>query len=104
MKRLAGIVAVAAVAVGLTVGTGSAVAQDAFNKSTCEAAGGDWISSGSTKTCALPEEQSTKNERFGCQETETGGPGNLKPQKDTVTEETTDDTGSGKCPPGQFPE
>jgi hypothetical protein len=101
-KRLAGIVAVTAVAVGLTVGSGSAVAQDAFNKNTCEQAGGTWTSNGSTKTCVFPEEEG-KNDNFQCQETVTGGPGNLKPQKDTEETETTDDTGSGKCPPGQFP-
>jgi hypothetical protein len=103
MRKIGLLVLAVATAMLLTLGSGSAVAQEPFNKSTCEAVGGTWISEGSFKECQLPEETSDKNEKFQCQETISGGPGNLKPQKDTETVEMTDDTGSGKCPPGQFP-
>jgi hypothetical protein len=96
MKRLAGIVAVAAVAVGLTVPAGAMAASGSERE--CDAIGGTYTPpSEGGPSCVVTEEG--KNPKFD-QEITVDGQGNLG-NKRTVDEDC-DGTGSDKCPPGQF--
>ena len=65
----------------------------------CEDAGGTFTRTGGEVECVIVEEG--KNPKFTEEETTTGQ-GNIqnKQEQDTACEPT----GSGKCPPGQFPE
>lgn len=98
MKRIAGLVAAAAMAVSLGIGGATAGASE-HNQKSCEAAGGVWTNDQGTKSCTFVEEG--KNPRFQCT-TETQGQGNLGNKTQGPTEEE-QNTGSGKCPPGQYP-
>jgi hypothetical protein len=55
-KRLAGVLAVAAIAVGLTVPAGTASAASGSQRE-CEAAGGFYDKSGPDAICVFPEEK-----------------------------------------------
>ena len=65
----------------------------------CEAAGGTFTKERGQVQCVIVEEG--KNPKFTDEETTTGQ-GNINNKQEQTSE--CGGTGSGKCPPGQFPE
>lgn len=103
MKRISVLVVALAAALVMAVGSGSAVAD--HNQRSCEAEGGTWTSDQGFKTCTFVTEEEGKNDNFQCTTTDPlSGRGNLgnKTEDPPATEEE-ENTGSGKCPPGQYP-
>jgi hypothetical protein len=87
-KRLGAILAVSAVAVGLTVPAGTASAASGSQRE-CDQLGGTYTKSGSDATCVLPEEKVSSpnanpdNNAQTTQETDTGQ-GNLGNKTETA--------------------
>ena len=79
MKRLSGIVAVAAVAVGLTVPAGTAMAASPAQE--CDAAGGTYVAAGPDSSCTFPGTPvgNSSNTKGG---SETTGPGKSEPNSE----------------------
>lgn len=104
MRRFGVAVVAIAAAVAMAVGSGSAFASQ-HNQQACEEAGGTWVSDQGFKTCTFETTETGKNENFQCTtEEETGGRGNIGNKTEgPFTEEEEENTGSGKCPPGQYP-
>ena len=101
--RRAVLVLVTVTAMVLAVGSVSAGASQ-HNQQSCEAAGGVWTNDQGFKTCTFVEIETGKNDNFECTTTEeTAGRGNLGNKTEgPFTDETEQNTGSGKCPPGQY--
>ena len=99
MRKIAILVLAAATAMVLAVGSGSAVASG-HNQKACESTTppGVWVNDQGMKTCI--REETGKNDNFQCTE-ETAGQGNLGNKTQGPFEEE-ENTGSGKCPPGQY--
>ena len=105
MKKLNLLALSTAAAIVLAVGGGSAAATE-HNQRSCEAAGGEWSTPApGQKLCTFTETETGKNDNFECTTTdETGGHGHLGNRTEgPFTDETEENTGSGKCPPGQYP-
>jgi hypothetical protein len=68
----------------------------------CEAAGGTFTRSGGQVSCVIVEEgKPHPNDKFDSVETESSN-GTLQNQPHHEEDQFCTDTGSGKCPPGQF--
>jgi hypothetical protein len=102
--RRAVVVLVAVAASVLGIGTVSAGASQ-HNEKACTDAGGVWTNDQGFKTCTFTEIEEGKNDNFQCTTTdETGGQGNIgNKTQGPFIDETEENTGSGKCPPGQYP-
>jgi hypothetical protein len=87
----------------VAVGGGSADASG-HNEKSCVEAGGVWESVRGEKSCTFTEVEEGKNPKFQCTTTEeTKGRGNLGNKTEgPFVDETEENTGSGKCPPGQY--
>ncbi len=94
-RKLAVALAGALLAIG-----GSAIPASAASPSQeeCEAQGGTFTKERGEVSCVVVEEG--KNPKF-TEETETTGQGNIENKQEQ--EQACEPTGSGKCPPGQFP-
>ena len=101
MRKIAILVLAAATAMVLAVGSGSAIASQ-HNQKSCEEAGGIWTNVQGLKNCEFTTTETGKNDNFECTTTEeTLGRGNLGNKTQGPFEEE-ENTGSGKCPPGQY--
>lgn len=104
MKRIPALVAAAAMAVSLGIGGASAAGADQHNQRSCEASGGTWSSVQGQKSCTFTTTETGKNTNFSCTTTDIdSGRGNLGNRPSSDSSETEENTGSGKCPPGQYP-
>jgi hypothetical protein len=100
IKRISLLVTAALMAAMMMVATAAPAFAVSPSQRECELSGGTFDRTNGQVSCE--KEEIGKNDRFQCEQTTTGqGNINNKTQKG---EETTDDTGSGKCPPGQFPD
>jgi hypothetical protein len=102
MKRIIMMLTVAALMVAaLTITSAGAFAASGSQRE-CDAGGGTYVKNGSTATCEYPaviEDGKSQNPKFqkSSQDTDTGQ-GNLSNKED----DTTTNTCSKPCPPGQF--
>lgn len=106
MRKLSLLTVSIAAAMVLAFGGGSAAATG-HNQKSCEDSGGVWTTPApGQKLCTFTETETGKNDNFQCTTTdETGGHGNLGNRTDgPFTDEAEENTGSGKCPPGQYPD
>ena len=104
MRKITGLVAAAALAGSLGIGGASMAGADGHNQRSCEANGGVWASVQGQKSCTFTTVEDGKNDNFTCTTEEVdGGRSNLGNRPTSDSSETEENTGSGKCPPGQYP-